>query len=135
MAAPVLKPHCFTRRAEGLPTISRDEGDAIRTAFFKLAEKLSEPDKDLRRAKTWWHDKLPEVVMRGQWGSYRKWVCTRLFFPAQAEALGQLYAAIEIGMAKAYMDGKADGAHLLSRLAKGEITVRDFDQTKAELRG
>lgn len=125
-----MKPHCFTRRAEGLPSIERDNGDAIRSTFFTLAFRLSERDPKLERVKTWYRDKLPEVVQRPQYGSYRKWICTAMFEPAQAVALGKLYAAIQAGMARAYLDGKADGAHLLSRLAKGEITTNEFEEER-----
>ncbi len=129
-----LKPHCFTRRAEGLPGIDRDKDDAIRTAFFNLAFALSERDPDPARVRTWFRDKLPEVVQRDRYGSYRKWICTALFVPAHGIALGKLYAEIEAGMARSYMEGKADGAHLLARLAKGEITADEFDERRVKRR-
>lgn len=127
-------PHCFTRRAEGLPNIARDTNDAIRKAFFDLATRLSERDPDPTRVKTWFRDKLPEVVTRSRRGSYRKWICTSLFEPAQARALGTLYAEIEAGMTRAYLEGKADGSHLLRRLATGDITTVEFEEEKREER-
>ncbi len=130
-----LKPHVFTRRAEGLPSIDRDEKDAIRTAFFNLTSLMSEIDPNKNAERTWKIDGLGEVVSYTRrtghdYGAYRKWSCTRLFDPAQAKALGKLYAAIQDGMERVYLEGKADGAHLLSRLAKGEITTAEFEDER-----
>lgn len=124
-------PHCFTRRAEGLPGIERDEKDTIRTAFFNLASNLSERDPDPKRVKSWFSNKLPEVITRPQYGSHRKWICTALFEPSHAKTLGKLYAEIQAGMERAYQQGKEDGSHLLSQLAKGEVTPADFEERRA----
>jgi hypothetical protein len=129
-----MKPYHFTKRADGLPSVAHDKGDAIRTAFFALAKRLSSPDPDKLRVRTWFLDKVPEVIPRPKYGSYRKWMCTALFDPEHAKLLGVLYTALREGMERAYLEGKADGSHLLSRLANGEITPGDFEDRREDRR-
>lgn len=127
-----FKPHCFTRRAEGLPHVEHDKGDAVRTAFFALAKALSKPDPDPNRVKTWFRDKVPEVMRYARRNYFRKWKCTVLFVPKHAELLGKLYAEVQDGMERAYLSGKHDGSHLLTRLANGEITPGQFEEERTE---
>lgn len=122
-----MKPHIWTRRAEGLPNLKSSEGDNVRAAFFALALLLSKPDADKQRVKTWFIDKVAEVVRRPHYGSYRKWPVTAMFDEKHAAALGALYEAIRVGMDKAYREGHRDGSNLLRQLARGHITTDGFE--------
>lgn len=46
-----------------------------------------------------------------------------------AEAVRDLYAAVQVALKAEYEQGKCDGSNLLMSLARGDLSMNDFDET------
>jgi hypothetical protein len=113
-----------------------DLQDRLRNAVYTLvlsvgakAPETTLPYANMKHAKDWPKNPVqwPHVLQSGEKGRY-EWGVLVTLPPAVREAIDRLDQEIRLVLPAAYTAGKEAGASVLMGLARGEVSMDDFDE-------